>query len=294
MSIANKIVVGLVGLTVMAVIFSAMLPIMGEVTSAETTFTNDGYFRMDKITDGNFTFLWEYDHPSTFTVNGNSTEFTNDTSLEISVVCSESFYLRIRANNLSFIYNGPGGNMVADATGEYIQISLVENVGTVTDGTNTINLTNIGDIYHISDTGDYSMKKSNESAYMNGDSQIFNRGMTKVNSHYVAFVVSGSVNDGATITASNVTMDNIKMNSTPVNGYVDLYKFDSVTFDATYTGESGVTPVTYSYVVVPYEVTADKVIHPDGPTTAILNMLPIIIGAGLLLGAIAFMIVTRK
>lgn len=288
---AQNIIIGLVALTIAVIItVSAVVPVFMETTKTTDTFTNTGFFRMDKVTDGNFTFSWSYDDPTIINVNDETIEYTNNNGVEISVVCSNTFYLRIRDNNASFIYNGPGGNLVADSTGETLSLTIIENSGTVTNGTSTFTFTNVGDIYHISNTGNYAMKNANEPAYMNGDSQIFIRGVSKIGTHYVSIVVSGSIDDGPTISASDITTANVSMNYTTDNTHIDLYKFSSVTFDATYTGDETATHLTYNYVVVPYEVTSERSIHPDGPTSTIINIIPLIIVAGILLLAIVYFI----
>ena len=291
----GKLPMAIVGITIAVIVCAVLLiPVVQESTTTHETFINEGYFRMNKITTGNLSFNWDYDTPGTITVNGENIQYNNNSGLELSVVCSDTFYLRIRDNNASFIYNGPGGNVVADSTGESLTVTIVDNSGTVTNGTDTKTFTNTGDIYHISNTGDYVMKKSNESAYMNSDSQIFIRGVSRIGTHYVSFVVSGDIEDGPTITASDVTLDNVKMNSTPISNYIDLYKFDSVTFDATYTGESTPTSVTYSYVVVPYQVIAERSVHPDATTTQLINVIPILVIIGIVMLAVGTMIYYRR
>lgn len=272
---------------------SLLIPVVDDATATTDTFTNDGYFRMDKVTDGNLTFNWDYDEPTKIVINDETIEYTNDNGVEISVVCSEAFYLRIRDNNASFIYNGPGGNVVADSTGESLTVAIVENSGTVSNGTDTKTFTNVGDIYHISNSGNYAMKKANETAYMNGDSEIFIRGVSRIGAHYVSFVVSGNIDDGATVLGSDVTISNVAMNATENNAYTDLYKFDSVTFDAVYTGEETPTHVTYNYVVVPYQVTSEKAIHADEPTRDILAVLPLILICALIMGVLGYAVYQR-
>ena len=272
---------------------SLLMPVLTDATTTERTFTNDGYFRMDKVTDGNLTFNWDYDEPTKIVVNDETIEYTNDSGNEISVVCSNTFYLRIRDNNASFIYNGPGGNVIADSTGESLTVTITENSGTVTNGTDTKNFTNVGDIYHISNSGDYAMKKSNEAAYLNEDSEIFIRGMSRIGIHYVSFIVNGNINDGATVLGSDVTISDISMNATADNAYKDLYKFNDITFDAVFTGETTPTHVTYNYVVVPYQVTSELSQHLTPGQISLLGAIPVMVIVALLMAAVGAIALRR-
>lgn len=307
MSIANKIVVGLVGLTVMAVIFSAMLPIMGEVTSAEDTFRNDGWFRLSKIDDTapEVTIVWDHTNPSVLTVNSVDIEMSQTGDIPFSIVADGDWALR-------YFYDPDGVGSGIDCIGTSFNaefsastsdntdmtISLNSGVATCTiSGDDTPKTKSYTECFHISTDGPYTLKKPTSKAYVLDDSEIFGVGRTGWNKGAYNSYVDGSIADDFTITILNraFTVSDVNIVYSEVSAYEDLYLFDKITYVVSNTNEPPDThDTTYSQVVVPYEVTAEKVIHPDGPTTAILNMLPIIVGAGLLLGAIAFMIVTRK
>lgn len=308
MSIANKIVVGLVGLTVMAVIFSAMLPIMGEVTSAEDTFTNEGYYYMKKIsaTDTEtHTLYYDYNDDSyIFKVDDVDITDKIQSNLITTVATDDSTWCMRAQKNEYVGLQGVGINF----GGHNSRIAEVTfDSGTVTvdrwyliDGVITQGSTVTGsytDLWLVSvEPTDYVMKKSDVPVYMLKDSEYIAAGVTSMTQWNTMILIDGDMTDfNAEIVyppSLTTTVTNDTIVSTTVNDYIDLYKLDKLTF----TINDGTTTVdaTYSYFIVPAEVTAEKAIHPDGPTTAILNMLPIIIGAGLLIGAIAFMIVKRK
>lgn len=296
MSLANKIVVGLVGLTVMAVIFSAMLPIMGDVTSAEDTFKNEGYFYLDEFTD-NYTFKWDYDDPTTFVINGEEVTFVNQSGLTISVVLGEKFAIRYGDTGLLCNFYGMGTFITANATNKVMTASLSSGSFTVSNGATSKTVTDVSNLYSIVDKGDYVMKDSSKIAYLNEDSDIYASGQTYNGGAYIFWHLEGvpAVDTGILWPDdfdSGLTVSNKNVNIEENSNHIDLYELTNLTFTAV---KSDVTyNVTASYFVVPAEVTAERSIHPDGPTTAILNMLPLIVGAGLVLGAIAFMIVKRK
>ena len=303
MSIANKIVVGLVGLTVMAVIFSAFLPVMGEVTSATDTLTNDGYMRytsIDADSADTIVISWDHTKPSKMTIN----------DVEVDIVCPSNSTISLAfADNFCFRYNtvGPAvdcygavGNTVSASVSDALDITLTLSSGTATvvntDTTPATYSYTYTTAYYPDSNGAYIMKDKDKTAFVHPDTTIIvANGMTIVGSR-IGVYFDGTIDNGYTFnyfnTGTTVTESNVNSDYSEVSAYVNLVALSKITMHIT----KGVDEVdaTYSYFLVPYEITAEKAIHPDGPTTAILNMLPIIVGAGLLLGAIAFMIVTRK
>lgn len=295
MSIANKIVVGLVGLTVMAVIFSAMLPIMGEVTDAEDTFTNEGLWRMKEIENGD---VW-----TRVALDGGGYAWAFEDEVQITNSSGSNALLGgdwcVRSNGQGRGATLSGNATSVTATAGEITISLVGLSGS------DQNLPGYG----VYNNGDYLLKRDVVDSYVLGNSVLYGTGVTGIDDIGLIVHVEGNVKDGVTFTAytnkggapiSDVVFTDVTVNAVAVDGYKDLYKFTSATANITFnTTEDEITTshtgaITYNSIVVPYQVTAEKAIHPDGATTAILNMLPIIIGAGLLIGAITFMIVTRK
>ena len=221
----NKFIALAVGLTVGVIMLSGFLwPVVADATATEKTLTNDGYFRMNEVTDGNFSFSWTYEEPTKFNINGETYTYVNTSTNDQSVVCSETFFIRLRPGNDAtpyLYYNGPGGNVTIDGADEAITLTLTDNSGSVSDGTSTYTIANSGNIYHISDVGAFVMKKINETVYMNESSQFFNRGGSTVSGHWVPIVISGSIENGATIsTVNTVTVDSesIQINATPVSG----------------------------------------------------------------------------
>lgn len=311
MSLTNKIVVGLVGLTVMAVVFSAMLPIMGEVTSAEDTFMNEGYFTYDAVNnDTDVTIIWDPTDPEKLSMGDKVLDMSviMPSNGNLTIIGSDSFSCRYYKNNTSNGVQtyGVGGFKAYNTVNEVAPVTItVSNTELAFDGAvdKTYTMGNRGFVINFNGDGALSLKYPTETAYVKDDSDIYLCGTTFVTgsgtNDWVGVFGYGSIDDGITLSCFyGNTNDNVVSFGDPTinyvadTNYIDLYKISSVDFELIQNSAS--VDATYSYFVVPTEVTAEKAIHPDGPTTAILNMLPIIIGAGLLLGAIAFMIVKRK
>lgn len=273
-SYISKIPVLVVALVIgIVLVTSAVVPLASDYSEAKT-FKNEGFYKMDMTGDGNLTFRWDYDTPTKFTINGEEVEYTNSSTMDQSVVAAPGFFVRLRPGNEYCYYNGTGGNIVADGTGEYISITISEGSGSITDGTTTKTFTEAGNIYFLFTTGDWVMKQPTDTAYLNGDSTIFSRGGSTVSGHWAPFTINATIDDGATVTTIDtmtIDTDSISVNADEVGGYINLYKFTSITFDATYTGETTPAQLTYNYVIVPAEVTAD----PDNPA-AYKNLVKIV------------------
>lgn len=307
-----------VSVVVALVVFGAVIPIFADTTQASDTYTNEGYFRMshyDATTD--HTLTWTYEEPNVVTVDNVKVPIDyNVASGQTSIVIDTNFIVRYFTDSAGVVSGvsylaGVSGTKVATvannetATFTFTSGTMAADVGSYTGLTNTYT-----DIYLPTLDGPFTMKKADIDAYMNGDSEIVAYGTTRINSSTgligapgVGLAFNGSIDDGATgfvwRNSDVATLSNIKVNGTEVSSHIDLYMFDSITATATYTetvDDETVTTdtlVTYNYVLVPYEVTAERAVHPDATLTAILDMLPFIIGAGLVVGAVAWFI-TRK
>lgn len=304
MSLALAIAIG-------ALVFSAaLIPAISMATDTEDTLTNKGYFKMSYFdSSDSHTISWTYENPSTLTVDGEDMEIGFKVkNSNVTIVADTNWLLRYYTDG-----NGAGrairyipstGNTVDALSDSTHTISLALSGGTLSG---TIAGTSVSstytEAYVISEDGEYVMKNANEPAFIKGDSQIFGFGMTALNtstgvqpSPGTGFKFTGDYDDGVTGSvwrgSVNTSITDINVNVTPVNGYVDLYTFESITATAelteTVSEETVVTEteLTYNYVILPAEVTAELAIHADGPTRAILGMIPIIAVLGLLIGIV--------
>ena len=133
---------------------------------------------------------------------------------------------------------------------------------------------------------------------MNDDSFFMGVGITSGSSSIgiVGLNVSGSIEDDVTINAwrgTGLTFTNVVIVEEPVSSHINLYSLDKITFTATNENDDSLD-ITYSYFIVPYEVTAEKAQHLSDPMNAILNVIPIIIIVAVLLGVVAIFIIRRE
>ena len=301
---AQNIIYGLIALTIAVIITtSAVVPIFMETTKTTDTYTNDGIFNYGKFTpDDEYTL--------TFDCTTGIIKVGDDTVTPIpgvsltsfnsySVIAADKVLLRWGANQsgyfMQLIGNDTGGNNVlsggvtgtATITSGDLSVTVVNSENVTT--TKTFSFT---ELYAIVPDDDVAvLKVSTEAVYINGDSELYGSGLTTVSSWNNMFHLEGTYDDGITISSPNLssaTFDNITWNIEPVSGYIDLYKLTSIEFDI--TSNDTTVHATYSYFGVPSEVTAERSVHPDGPTSTIINIIPLIIVAGILLLAIVYFI----
>lgn len=277
----NKFIALAVGLTVGVIMLSGFLwPVVADATATTDKFTNDGYFKMTKYEeDTDITIEWDYTDPTKVVVNGETQTLSNNVSVTIAFV--ENAGIRIYSTQSGMQALMPQGTMAADV-GESETMTVVFSEGTVTatiprvgDDDLTLSTTYTAPIYCISSDGNYVMKKSNESAYMLKDTEFIGLGVTTITgAGSKVILVKGTIEDGATATivttsGTAATLTDPVLTTASVAGYVDLYQLDKITFAGQVEGSAD-TNITYSYFVVPAEVTAEKAQHLDTTQIALV------------------------
>lgn len=292
----------IVGVVVALVLAGAVLPVFAETTSATDTFTNEGYYRMSIPTEEYvITYNPSVDGKSVIGINGEKYDLINDIPAygSRSIAFAENYILRvfndggsgvfsIQLWNNAFVIGVSSGTFTGTLT-VTIDNGVLTWHNSTTDATTTYNYT--GDMVAIDPKGDMILKRSDNKSYVLPDSSIIYGGGISLlkDTTYSGIYIEGTIEDyDVTVLNTNATVSNKNEVYTEVDNYKDLVLFEKFTFDTTYSGNT--TSQTYSYVVVPYEVTAEKAIHPDGPLTVILNVLPLLAIAGLVTGAVVWFI----
>ena len=282
----------IVGVMVAVVMVGAVLPVFAETTSAYDTFTNKGRFYMNTSVSDDVTITMDYDIENSvrsWYIDGVllSYEETSDV-IRPTVVGTDNFVFRTDGRSRG-LNSATGG----------IDYTVTVTSSSVVTGNKTGNAPLM--VASTTETDNVMRYSSTSDAYLLGSSEMIACGWTSLkvsDADTTDGVVSfkGNIDDGVEITIYNgtytFTASNVQINATPVNGYEDLYKFASVTFDATYNDgvDDWVTPCTYSVLVIPSEVTAEKSIHPDGPLSTLINVIPLMAVAGLLLAGVAWFV----
>ena len=303
-----------IGIVVLA---SVLMPVLDDATATTDTFTNNGYFRMthyDDTTDHVVT--WTYEKPSIITVDGVDVPISyNVKNGQVSVLVDTNFIVRLvndaNGNPVALAMLTPtGGTASANvSSSQTATINLTSGAMTATIGTTSKSET-YTDIYVPSLDGPFSMKIAENDAYINGDSLLVGYGMSRIQTASgtmgnpgVGLSFVGTYDDGITGSvwrgSDSTTLSNVVANVTEDKDHDDLYSLESITATATYTETvdsetvSTDSTVTYNYLLVPYEVSAERVVHFTDGQNAIFAVIPVIIILAVLLGVVAAVIRSR-
>lgn len=320
----KSIMAVIIGLMVSGLILVAFVPVFTEVTATEKTFTNEGYYTMDAVDESTSRVIeWDKSTPNTITIDGEPYDMSwTDLAKSYTLIGSEEVILRYEHNlnntaGLQMFSTTAGSTYVsfhsgtASDAGTKVTVTLGSGAITfVSNGTEPLNKTvsDIGqDAYVINpdNTGEFSfiMKKANEPAYLLGDSTIRFIGVSVSSGPSgIAIYGIGSIEDGMTLstvynsaTVSDVTYSDPVPTYTEVSGYEDLYLLDKYEFTISYSdnGTPKTFNATYSYFIIPNEVTAEKSVHGDEVFNNIIDLIPLLAGVGLLMAGLYYFI-SRK
>ena len=293
----NRIIGLVIALAVGGLLVGGLLiPSIDGMTATEKTFENTGYFYLEEYSGDNIAYsaFWDHEHPKQITVNDEVIPLDYTDNVNVSVILDGDYFLRYQPNTSGgsvSLYQSTYGLIHATVNdGTDMTVTYSDGVMTVSNGTATRDITT-NFFYSISNDGPFVMKKTNTSVYMNGDSIIYGAGRTSVGTDIVGTLVSGTLDDvDVTIWRGSATVRDVTVNKTAVNGYNDLYKFDSVVFVVDDTLEDNPTTeqtITYSYVVVPASVTAELSQHMDATQIAMFGVISI-------LGIVALVVVAAN
>lgn len=299
-------------------IATVMVPVISDATTTTETFTNDGYFRMthyDVDDTDSVVVEWTYDNNTVITVDGVEYDLTGPASSGVSaVIISDTAVLRasVAAN-----YNIGNVGYLTDDTSIYAEvgnsgsISITFSAGSysgsiVRNGSSTAVSGTYSDLYVPDSEGEYIMKAADASAYVLSDSPILAYGVTVVNTNLSTTAkgigISGDIDDLEVTVwrgASGFTYTDPVANYSAVSGYVDLYALDDITFTGTVTETvddetvTTDTAITYSYFLVPYQVTAELSQHLSDTEITLLSIIPLFLIAAVLC-AVTYVVIRNR
>lgn len=303
---AKSIAMGVVAMVVAVVlVVTCAVPIITDSVATEDTFTNKGLFFVEGLEEGQ-TVTYSCDSNGVYVNNVQITgDYATGYSGGASIAYTENFVIR---------WGGTGPYALRGAYWAYNQnasASITFNgngtySGTYTSGLTTTDISGTYTEFYglVLEKTDRIMTSSTSNKYVNGDTIINGTGLTNCTNigSFIVFNIDGTVDDGITVTGysqtngselSTLTYSNVSINKTEVSGYKDLYNVTSVTFDVTDTNEK-TDSVTYTVFTIPTEVTAERSVHVDGPTGDILAVIPILMVLGIVIGAVALFLTTRR
>lgn len=283
-----------------------LIPSIEGMTATEKTFENEGYFKLDKITDSEEHIItWDYTNPYIFVVDGVDVTIpfgsTNDPVYPYSVISAENWALRFISTNAGVridlaVFGQQNSLIWGTSTVDEKNATFTFNngVATIARSDNATTTQTYDYAFIPSADGAYCMKKGNVDAFLNKDSEIFATGRTggifngtTVN---LNLNVKADVENGAAVNiiypTTGYTISNETVNNVVENSYLDLYKFSNVSF--TITDTDGYTyNAVYGQVIIPAKVTSELTNHMDATQIAMFGVISI-------LGIVALVVVAAN
>lgn len=287
----RKNIMMIVSLMVAVIIALAVLvPVIQDTSASEDTFTNKGYFYVDSLNENesiNYKFA-----DGVLKINDVDVPLPSDNTYPdgITIFFTEHITVRIDGSLMRI-----KGQVNVGCTA----LDLTITNGTIT-GSYTATNTSTANWTYTKFTGMVTSETNRVMSqpvpqYVKSDSLIETTGFTRAVGDYYVIHVSGSIDDGVTVNlytqgsgvvVTTVTVSNIQINYSPVNGHEDLYLVDNITF--TLTKDDAVSNVTYSIYTVPAEVTSERTAHVTPIEATLLGIIPLLVIIGIVIGAVWF------
>lgn len=302
----KKLAMGVVAMVVaIVIVVTCAIPIISDSVASEDKFVNVGSFDMTYSQTEDVTLVWDHTAPGQITVNDVAVTMpTISNGEQRTVICGDNWIVRYGygdtlGGNFVQWYPSNGASILASqSNGLDLTVTCSSGTVSVTDTASTPN-TATGTytyLYCVANDGAYIMKNATDSVYMNGDSQFYAMGLTNVGTYTSTGIkITGSIDDGATWTTfrgTDFAFTNESMVYEEVSGHKDLYKLTSMS--ATVTKEDQTANATYSYFIVPAEITAERTSHVDGTIADLISVIPVLMVLGIVIGAIALFIKTKR
>ena len=285
------LVFGVIGI----IVLSAFVPIISDTTSSEKTFTNEGLYYMTYVPE-NESHELVFTPGSGWTFDG---EPFNEVGLDYTILGTDDLVIR---------GDGRARGIYSSTGTQAIDLTITNTTLTGTFGVNVVDLTYQKIIIATPNKTTLIMKDATTVATVKSNSEIEGYGYTEINTdenviNRAVIHIDGTIADDFTITVHptgadslNYRIENITTDATAINSVIDTYTFTKIQFDVIVTNESDVdytTHCTYNRIVVPSSVTAEKSVHPDSALSAVIDLLPLIAGIGLLIILVAEFLYSR-
>lgn len=261
-------------------IATILVPTISDATKTEKIFENTGiYFDTDNAVSHTLEYA-----DGVLTVDGGTV--TLPTEGQTPIVIADGFNM-IYKNNANFVVVIDG---IITCTSANFAIEDGTISGTITysstTASKTATYTNIAVAVPTQTTQTFTYMP-----YVNDGDTISSTGVMTFNDsggnqHPLQWSFEGIIGGNCTVTtlsgvASQYSFSNIEINYSEINGYEDLYRVESISFDVDYTNpnNSSVTSnftVTSMNVIAPESTTAELTDHLTSSQIAILAVIPLL------------------
>lgn len=272
----------IITLVVGVILTGALLgPVIEDATTTEKTFENTGYYYMTDVgADESYTYEFVSSPAKAWTVNGETLTFPEGA---YNVLVTDEHFVRSNGQIESSSIASMTVTVTAESiTGTYTASGVDHDINWTTDG-----------FYGAIPTKDsFVMTNPDATTYVNSDTEVIGFGISNLSGQYPIFHIVGDM-ENVTITSpdSSITISNVAINKTAVDGFIDLYEFESITFDAT-KGDNTAT-ITYNRVILPTEVTAELTNHLTPGQISLMGAIPVMVIVALLMAAVGAIALRR-
>ena len=298
----------IITLVVGVILTGALLgPVINDTTKTEGTFNNSGYFSMDAVEESTDTTIRFDNTLSKAYVDGNEVSVSSSNPNNFTILGADNFIVRWQPSNSIRIYsdNVKWGFATTD-TFTFVEFKVDGSTVSITsDKTSqeaaTISMGNTPFVISANDDAEYVMKLANEGAYVTDESVClmgisvglgFNTAIGVYGIGTIADGMSLSTAYQGTSVTGDVTYTDPVADYSSVSGYNGLYKLNGYTSTIT-VGETTPTDISYTYFIVPAEVTAELSQHLDGGQISLMKAIPIMVIVALLMTAVGAIALRR-
>lgn len=253
---------------------SLLVPVINDASEVNRTFTNSGIYYMTDLSDEE-SITYTFDGTD-WTIDGEPADIvaTDQTTL----VAGDGFIIRSNGNIPGIASPKSITSLTVDADG--IAMSYVK-----TDDT-TATYSKTATVYYcaVNEKTATVLSENNSAVYVKSNTDLVVETFSGTASGLgTIFLVEGNIADGFTVTPLNtdVTVGDVTCNYVQVDGFNDLYKVTSITFESTHNDT--VRTQTFTSFIAPSEVTAERSQHLDSGEIAIMAAIPILVIVGLLI-----------
>lgn len=299
----------IITLVVGVILTGALLgPVINDATKTTETLTNDGYYRVSE-TEDETVIVWDtVNSPNIITVNDEEIDLSTlglSANSSYTIAFADDFLLRYfplgSSSNIQVWgsnYSGLGIGASSGVTGTF----TISSSGITLEKSNSETVqtaSHTGSYFRIDLEGDYTLKKSDKTAYVLEDSTIFYAaGISGVGAagNITSIYFEGTTDEiEYTVMRANVDVSNSNVTYTDDATHVGVVNLDKVTFTTTYEtgGETYTIDQTYSYFFVPYQITAELSEHLTPGQISLMGAIPVMVIVALLMAAVGAIALRR-
>lgn len=282
--------IAITAVVVITVLAGVLMPVLADATETEKTYTNDGVFLM---TDDPTNYTLEYKGvDGELWVNGEFLmRFTDLPNSTWTLISTPEYVIRMQgaSNNYTCWLTSVSGTNTYVAQNTTASATITVTGSTMKVGNTTVDYT--GEFRGIAKNGDYVMTSTGGFIVSDKDTIIIGNGTTTVTHWYDAFYIIGTIDDINVYSSDSITVSDVQVNADAINGFNGSV-VNNITFTAT-DGTNSVDAV-YDRVIVPAEVTIEKIVRFTDGQNAIFAAIPIMVIIALLIAIVAMVFRSRQ